>query len=582
MPAVVAMTASLAIVLASCVASAAHADSSASPAPPVNVNPPSALRDFAADIAQAKDWQRKGMNRQALALLTADHRLDPTNRDVTVALAETASFAGEQGQAIALLDPLLQASPDDVDARIVLARAYAFNHDYPAAESQYDKALTIAPDDADAQVGLAQTYSFEGRFTDAEHLYRTVLKRDPKNFDALTGLAGAESFAGDYRRARADFRSVLDAQPDNSDALVGMATVEYWLNDLPAAISFDDRALALDPGDSDARDLHRQLSIKFSPQVVSTLTTSHSDDGSTFDSRVEERFFTAPTMAFGVVQELYRIGNGQGSVQTHKLGLTATYQGSNRFGAAVSLLGSKYGGVPSVTDSVLSVFGEDDGVGYGAGVSTGGVDGSVAANGGITNTSQASALVRVNTSFASLGYTHRATAINFGGQSAVYDDGNHFHDFTVDASHRFDISSRSSITPDIGLREAGFSVTYNTRAQTLAPGYYSYLYQRDVTLTTTVNRQLTDRLALGVIGTLGVRNSTVPVYFNPNPKYGKPIPTFFTDPGLAFQSFEPFFDYEGDRFSLAGAFYDDHYRGGVWTLPYQANTIDMTFSVRLP
>jgi len=97
------------------------------PAGPAASSPP---HDFAADIATAKQLQRQGRAREALALLAADHKLDPGNRDVTVAYAQTSSYAGDQGLAIALIDQLLQASPDDLDARVVLAQAYAFNHDY--------------------------------------------------------------------------------------------------------------------------------------------------------------------------------------------------------------------------------------------------------------------------------------------------------------------------------------------------------------------------------------------------------------------------------------------------------------------
>src|SRR5579863_9736825 len=94
-PAVLAMTASVAIVRASRIACVAYAGPAAPPASPLIPTPPPTVRDFGADIAQAKDWQRRGMSNRALALLSADHRLDPTNRDVIVALANTASFTGD-------------------------------------------------------------------------------------------------------------------------------------------------------------------------------------------------------------------------------------------------------------------------------------------------------------------------------------------------------------------------------------------------------------------------------------------------------------------------------------------------------
>jgi len=562
------------------------------PAPPVPSPPPvpvaSTATDFSSDIAAANALRRKGRARDAIALLAADYKIDPTNRDLVVAFAQTYSYSGDQGQAIVLLDKLLAATPDDVDARIVLAQAYAFNHDYAAAEHQYQMVLAVAPADSDAQVGLAQTYTFEGNFDAAKTLFATVLAHDAKNYDALVGLAGAEGFSGDYRRARSDYQTVLNAQPDNSDALVGLATVDYWLNDLPEAIALDNRALNLDPGDSDARDLKKQLTIKTSPQLISTLTTSHSTDGSTLDYRISERFFAAPTTSFGLVQEMYRIsshaaGGSDITVETHRFGIVGTYQPSSRLGVDLSLLGSKFAGAPSVTDSVLSVYGADNGVGYGLGFSTGGVDGSVSANGGQVKPGQQSAIVRISTLFGNLGYTRRGTSYNFAAQTAAYNDGNRYHDYALDVSHQFGFGASTTLTPDIGIREAGFSNTYNTQAQKLAPGYYTFVTQRDETFGATATRQLTDRFSVGVLGTLGVRGTTVLVYPSCAPPYincGAPVPV--SGGFLPYQRFEPFFDYEGDRFSLAGVFYDDHYRGWGPILPYDASTIDVTFSIRMP
>lgn len=550
------------------------------PAAPSSSRP---AHDFAADIATARQLQRQGRAREALALLAADHKLDPTNRDVTVAYAQTSSYAGDQGLAIALLDQLLQATPDDVDARIVLAQAYAFNRDYASAESQYQIALKTAPGDSDAQVGLGETYTFEGRYSDAKALFAIVLARDPKNTDALVGRADAESFAGDYRKARADYKAVLAVSPDDTDALVGLATVDYWLDDLPEAFELDGRALALDPGDSDAQDLHRQLSIRTAPQIVSTLTTSHSTDGSTFDFRLAERFFTTPTTAFGVIEDLYRISDSQSFVETRRYGLEATVQPTSRLGVTLSLLGSHYGGVPSVTDSVLSLFGTDNGVSYGAGYSVGGVDGSVAANGGQTSPGFWSPLVRISTYFGNLAYTRHADTLSVGMQTAGYNDGNRYHELTFDVTHILKIGAMMTVTPGLGLRNASFTEGYSDPQQGVSPGYYNYYSQRDITLSLTANRQLNDRLAVGVVGTLGDRNTDVPVYFGVRPPpWPLPAPVFLSSGILPFQRFEPFFDYEGDRFSVAGAYYDDHYKGGPWVLPYDASTVDLTFSIRMP
>src|SRR6266581_1223419 len=66
-------------------------DPAPSPAPAVAVS-----SNFAADIAAAKQLQRKGRSREAIALLAADYKIDPTNRDVAVAFAQIYSYSGDQ------------------------------------------------------------------------------------------------------------------------------------------------------------------------------------------------------------------------------------------------------------------------------------------------------------------------------------------------------------------------------------------------------------------------------------------------------------------------------------------------------
>ncbi|HXW76301.1 MAG TPA: tetratricopeptide repeat protein [Candidatus Eremiobacteraceae bacterium] len=567
-------TIALVVLLAGAAPAAAAAPASPPPQPAASA---SATPDFAADIAAAKELQRKGRAHDAIALLGADHKIDPTNRDVTVALAEIYSYSGDQGDAISLLDVLLKASPDDADARIELAQAYAFNHDYAAAQAQYNTVLASAPDDEDAQVGLAQTYTFEGRFSDAKSLFAAILAHDPKNTDAQVGLAGAESFSGDYARAAAEYKAVLATQPDNVDALVGLATVDYWLGDVPAAARLDNRALALDPGDSDATDLKQQLAVKLLPQLVSTNTATHSNDGVTDDYLLQERLYTDPSTSVGLMQELYQISDAGVFVQSHRLGVVATYQNATRFGVDLRVDESRFGGVAPVTDDLIDVTGSVNGFTYGIGQSTGGVDGSVQANGGILVPGQQSALVRIDAYFANAGYTRKSSTLNVTAQDAQYNDGNRFHEETADLQHVFTVDGSTTITPDLGVRDADFSNTYDNPIVAQSPGYYDYDAQRDVTLSATATRQVSDDFSFGFLGTLGERRTIVDVY------PGYPFPVELSSPGtLPFQIVEPYADYEGNRFSVTAAYYDYHYAGGGAVSAYASNSASLNVTIRLP
>jgi tetratricopeptide (TPR) repeat protein len=549
----------------------------ASATPVASASAADGQQDFSADIARAKDLQRQGRAKDAIALLSADHKAAPGDRDVTVALAQTYSYAGDQGDAIQLLDALLAATPDDVDARVDLAQAYAFNHDYAAAEDQYHHVLAIAPADEDGEVGLGQTYTFEGRYADAKTLFQKILNEDPKNSDARVGLAGAEGFSGQYKAAEAEYKAVLGDQPDNTDALVGLATVEYWLGNITAATQFNERALALNSGDSDARELARQLAIKTSPQIVSTNTGTQSNDGVTNDYLLQERYYTDASTSVGLMQELYQISSDGVFVQSHRLGVVATYQGPSQFGVDLRVDESRFDGVPAVTDDVLTLTGANNGFNYGIGQSEGGVDGSVQANGGEIVAGQRSALVRIDALFANAGYTRRASTLNLTAQDASYNDGNRFEEVTADLSHQFGFGASVTITPDIGFRNAGFTNTYNDVEAALSPGYYDYDSQRDLTASAAAVKSFTDSFSAGITATLGERQTVVPVYS----RY--PVVQLQSSPGtLPFQSFDPYIDYEGDRFAVTAAYYDSHYSGGGAVMPFAATTASLNIAIRLP
>ncbi|HLW12132.1 MAG TPA: tetratricopeptide repeat protein [Casimicrobiaceae bacterium] len=555
-------------------ASRSAADAALAPAPPAPTTP-AAVHDYSADIAAAKEFQRKGRSKDALALLEADHKIDPKNRDVAVALAQTYSYSGDQGRAIALLDDVLKINSDDTDARTILAQAYSFNHDYGAAEAEFHKVLAALPGDIDAEVGLGQTYTFEGRYADAKKLFASVLAADPRNDDARVGQAEAEAFSGRYDLARSDYAAVLNSHPDNTDALVGLASVDYWTNDIAGATQLDNRALALNPEDSDAVDLKHQLNLQSSPLFDFTTVTSNSTDGTTEDYQAVQRFFVAPTTSVGLVDEYYSISGSGTSVATHRLGFVATYSSPSLVTADFRIDNSKFGGVPSVVDENLALTAVRNDITYGLGQSISGVDGSVAANGGQTAPGQQSAVVRISTLSGSIGYNGRGSAASIAAQAAYYNDGNRYYQWSLDGGHQFGIGAFASVTPDLGFRTSGFSNTYNSLTAAVAPGYYSYQSQRDVFLTVTVNGQVAPRLGAGAITTIGRRSTLVPVY------YGGPV-QFVSTGSVPFFQFDPYFDYESDRYTLSGAAYFDHFSGGGPLDTYHAATVQLNVAIRLP
>jgi tetratricopeptide (TPR) repeat protein len=112
-------------------------------------------------LALMDSWD--GALDRALARLRLLRRLEPRDRDITVAHARVLSWAGKYPAAIALYDSLLDASPNRADALAGRARTVAWSGDLGRAEQLWRSALTAHPDDPEIQVGMAQTLLWRGQ-----------------------------------------------------------------------------------------------------------------------------------------------------------------------------------------------------------------------------------------------------------------------------------------------------------------------------------------------------------------------------------------------------------------------------------
>jgi cytochrome c-type biogenesis protein CcmH/NrfG len=532
---------------------------------------------MAADVVAAKSLMNSGQSMRAVALLLPDHQSDPSNRDVSVALAQAYSYTGRQGEAIQLLDSVLATDPTDGEARVLLGRAYAYNHDYADAEAQFATELKEYPDDSDAQVGLADTYTFQAEYADAEQLYKLVLAKDPKNGDALVGLAAVESYTNRMDAARADYNKVLSAQPDNVDALVGLASVAYWQGDLTTARTIANHAIAISPDDSDARDLLAQINVRIAPLADLTSVTTTGSDGLQTNRQFIQRFYSDPATYFGIYAARYEIGGSGTSTTANRFGIVAGFAPSAAASFDLRAYSSAFTGQPSTTDLQLNFSGTRLSNDYNASLVVGGVDGSIQANGGVPVVNGQSAVIRLTT--LSLGADHRFgnTMAGFGVAHATYNDGNTYNELTLDLNRTMQMKSGASLIADVNLRNAGFAQTWSYQTTNPQPpynsvshshGYYDYLSQRDLSLGLTFDEQFNDHLSGGVQATTGTEQTGT--------FYGAAGPT------AAFR-FEPYLSLDTSRMTFSVDETTVRYSGSTngFVLPYTANTLQLNVAVRL-
>ena len=139
----------------------------------------------------------------------------------------------------------------------MLLHAYGF---LEAAASAYGNAQALAPDDARWHRLDAHRAAEAGEEAEALSRARRAVEADARSVASRTTLAELELRRGRSEESRNHFRAALEEEPDNVTALRGMATLAFRSGDHAGAVTFAERALAVDPNDL---NLHYTAALAF-------------------------------------------------------------------------------------------------------------------------------------------------------------------------------------------------------------------------------------------------------------------------------------------------------------------------------
>jgi tetratricopeptide (TPR) repeat protein len=123
-------------------------------------------------------------------------------------------------EAVAACTRLLAANPGDLEARKERGKILGWLKRHPEALADYDAVLAVDPRDAEARLGRGRVLGYMGRYRDAEGEHRRALADDPRA---------------------------------TAEALVEIGRLRFWQEDLAGARTAWTDALAIDPGNADAR-----------------------------------------------------------------------------------------------------------------------------------------------------------------------------------------------------------------------------------------------------------------------------------------------------------------------------------------
>jgi tetratricopeptide (TPR) repeat protein len=151
----------------------------------------------------------------------------------------------------------IEKNPNAIQDRVNLGQAklqMRTPEKYREAAALFQQAHEMAPQAVDPLVLLAQAQTFLEEYSEAVETYTRALAIDPKNGVALGGrgfiLLRQEQFA----EAERDLKGATEAKQDNANYWAFLGQAYHFQGELMEARSAYDRALAIDPNNSIARE----------------------------------------------------------------------------------------------------------------------------------------------------------------------------------------------------------------------------------------------------------------------------------------------------------------------------------------
>jgi tetratricopeptide (TPR) repeat protein len=170
-------------------------------------------------------------------------------------LFDQAAVAARQGDLILMqqtYEKILVADVGNVRALNGKATAQAWRGNYFAAIETYRKSLVIEPENLEALLGIGYAFAWSGDYPYSEAYFDRALALHPEHYEALKGGAYVALWSGDAEAARSRFMELSANSDTDPEIPVAIGQANLQLGDTRAANKAFDRALLLDPGNTDA------------------------------------------------------------------------------------------------------------------------------------------------------------------------------------------------------------------------------------------------------------------------------------------------------------------------------------------
>jgi YaiO family outer membrane protein len=174
---------------------------------------------------------------------------------------------------VALLAP--QQAPDQRAEAERLARSGA----HAQALKQFQALAAANPDDIEARLWIARLHTWMGRPERAADVYESIVASQPQNIDALIGLGESLTMSRRFREAGDALRRAEALAADRPAMLVAQGRLHRETGHTTLALAYYLRALALEPGNADARRAYDALRAERAHRLEATYDFEHFDTG---------------------------------------------------------------------------------------------------------------------------------------------------------------------------------------------------------------------------------------------------------------------------------------------------------------
>lgn len=169
----------------------------------------------------------------------------------------------------AILGVALLAPPQAPDQR-AQAERLARSGAHAQALKQFQAIAAANPDDVEARLWIARIHAWMGHAERAADVYESIVATDPQNVDALIGLGEALTMSRRFAEAGDALNRAEALAADRPAMLVAQGRLHRQAGHSTLSLAYYSRALALEPGNADARTQYDELRAERAHRLEAT------------------------------------------------------------------------------------------------------------------------------------------------------------------------------------------------------------------------------------------------------------------------------------------------------------------------